>query len=306
MLFNPLSSFALISQKSNQRCSFIYIAAFLAAFSTGSDAFSEVVKINVSGSSTVAPLALEIGKRFEKRHPGVHVNVQTGGSSRGIADVRSGLSDIGMASRALVESEKELYEHTIALDGIAIIIHKDNVIEALSDEQVKSIYLGNISNWKDVGGVDKSITVVNKAEGRSTLELFLHHYKLKNSQIKASVVIGDNQQGLKTVAGNPFAIGYVSVGAAEYESTFGAPIKALPLGGVPAKVKEIEKGSFPLARPLNLVTNKPPVGWVKTFIDFSQSNSVGDLIEEFYFVQPSFDKNKGLDSSEKVSVVYEQ
>lgn len=292
MLFGFSAFNTFVLEKCNNLNISIYLTVFIAVLLVAENVSAETVKINISGSSTVAPLALEIGKRFEKRHPAVHVNIQTGGSSRGIADVRSGLSDIGMASRALVASEKDLYAHTIALDGIAIIIHKNNPITVLSDEQIQLIYLGKISNWKDVGGLDKVISVVNKAEGRSTLELFLHHYGLKNSQIKASVIIGDNQQGIKTVAGNPFAIGYVSVGAAEYESTFGAPIKALPLSGVPAKVDEIENGHFPLSRPLNLVTSSEPKGWVKKFIKFSQSDLISDLVREFYFVQPnSFQEN---------------
>lgn len=249
-------------------------------------AHSETQKLTITGSSTVAPLALEIGKRFEAQHKGVQVNVQTGGSSRGIADARSGMADIGMASRELASSEQDLFEHRIALDGIALIVNSKNPITELTDKDIRSIYTGSITNWKDVGGLDKPITVVNKAEGRSTLELFLKYMNLKNSDIKASVVIGDNQQGLKTVVGNPYAIGYVSIGAAEFEEKYGAPIKRLPMNGVVADVSQIQAGAFPLSRPLNLVTKTLPIGLVKQFIDFSQSDAVKDLIAEQYFVVP--------------------
>jgi len=171
-------------------------------------------RLVLTGSSTVAPLALEIGKRFEQQNPGTRIDVQTGGSSRGINDVRTGLANIGMVSRALKVSETDLTAHTIALDGIGIILHRSNPIEALSDGQIKAIYTGQIRNWHEVGGQDRPITVVNKAEGRSTLELFLQYFTLKSSQIKARVVIGDNQQGIKTVSGNFGAIGYVSIGTA--------------------------------------------------------------------------------------------
>lgn len=247
----------------------------------------ETQKLTVTGSSTVAPLALEIGKRFEAQHKGVQVNIQTGGSSRGIADARSGLADIGMASRKLAHSEQDLFEHRIALDGIALIVNSKNPISELTDDDIRSIYTGNITNWKDVGGLDKPITVVNKAEGRSTLELFLKYMNLKNSDIKASVVIGDNQQGLKTVVGNPYAIGYVSIGAAEFEEKYGAPIKRLPMDGVIADVSQIQAGTFPLSRPLNLITKTPPEGLIKKFIDFAQSSAVKDLIAEQYFVAPN-------------------
>jgi phosphate transport system substrate-binding protein len=225
-----------------------------------------------------------MAKRFETQNPGVRVDVQTGGSSRGVADARSGMADIGMASRALAASEKDLFAFTIALDGIALIINAKNSITSLTDEQVKAIYTGEITNWKQVGGTNKPITVVNKAEGRSTLELFLAHYKLDNKNIKASVVIGDNQQGIKTVAGNPNAIGYVSIGSAEYEATNGTGIKLLPMAGVVASVAEVQTGKFPLSRPLNLVTKAPPQGLTKKFIEFARSSAVKDIVLEQYFV----------------------
>lgn len=243
-----------------------------------------IEKLVLTGSSTVAPLAAEISKRFETLHPNVRIDVQTGGSSRGINDARSKLANIGMASRALKENETDLFSFTIALDGIGIIINQTNPVTTLNKQQIIDIYTGKIINWQDVGGLDAPITVVNKAEGRSTLELFLHHFSLKNTQVKPHVIIGDNQQGIKTVAGNPDAIGYVSIGSAEYEATHNVPIRLLPLGGVPASVENVLKRKFPLSRPLNFVTREEPTGMLKTFIEFAQSAQVNDLIEAQYFV----------------------
>jgi phosphate transport system substrate-binding protein len=146
------------------------------------------------------------------------------------------------------------------------------------------IYTGKITNWKDIGGLDAQITVVNKAEGRSTLELFCHFFKLKNSDIKAHAVIGDNEQGIKTVAGNPNSIGYVSVGTAEFDAAHGTPIKLLSIGGVEATSENVANGKFPLSRPLNLVTKTPPEGLAKEFIDFAMSDKCHDLIREQSFV----------------------
>jgi len=241
-------------------------------------------KLVLTGSSTIAPLAAEIGKRFEKLNPGVRIDVQSGGSSRGVNDARAGLADIGMASRALNPQELDLKRYTIARDGIGIILHKSNPVQALSDAQIVAIYTGRISNWKDVGGRDSRITVVNKAEGRSTLELFLHHFHLKNSAVKAQVVIGDNQQGVKTVAGNTGAIGYVSIGTAEFEEAQGTPIRQLPMNGVAATAENVRDGSYPLARPLNLVTRAEPQGLARRFIDFARSEAVHDLVTAQYFV----------------------
>ncbi|HYE37353.1 phosphate ABC transporter substrate-binding protein [Methylocaldum sp.] len=244
----------------------------------------EAKKLVLTGSSTVAPLAGEIGKRFEALHPGVRVDVQSGGSSRGINDARSGTADIGLVSRALKPEEQDLRSFTIALDGIGLIVHQANPVKELSPKQIVDIYTGKITHWKQVGGADAPITVVNKAEGRSTLELFLHHFQLKSTDIKAQVVIGDNQQGIKTVAGNPDAIGYVSIGSAEYEAGHGTPIKLLPLDGVAASVENVRNGRFPLSRPLNLVTRNEPAEWIKEFIEFARSEQVHDLVEAQYFV----------------------
>ena len=214
----------------------------------------------------------------------MRVDVQSGGSSRGVADTRSGLADIGMASRAPNSDESDFKFFTIARDGVGVILHRDNPVRTLTDEQVVAIYTGKITDWSLVGGKAGKITVVNKAEGRSTLELFLHYFKLKNSDVKAQVVIGDNRQGGKTVAGNPNAIGYVSIGSAEFEAGHGAPIKLLPMSGVAASVENVRSGGFPLARPLNLITRTEPTGLAKTFIDFARSKDVHDLIEAQFFV----------------------
>ncbi|QMS86378.1 phosphate ABC transporter substrate-binding protein (plasmid) [Nostoc edaphicum CCNP1411] len=244
-------------------------------------------KLVLTGSSTVAPLAAEIGKQFESEHPDVRVDVQTGGSSRGIADARTGVANIGMASRSLKEEEKDLQAFAIARDGIGIILHKENSIKSLSNQQVIDIYTGKINNWQQVSGKNAPITVVNKAEGRSTLELFLGYFKLKNSDIKSSVVIGDNQQGIKTVAGNPNAIGYVSIGTAEFSINNGDAIKLLPLNGVAATTENVRNGKFPLSRPLNLVTKTQPAGLDRAFIEFAQSPQVHEIVKKQDFVPVS-------------------
>lgn len=241
-------------------------------------------RLIITGSSTVAPLVLELGKRYEKLNPGARVDVQSGGSGRGITDARTGLAQIGMVSRALTPKEADIVGHIIAYDGVCIIVHSSNPVAVLSDDQVKAIYTGQITNWKQLGGQDRQITVVNKAEGRSTLEVFIGHFGLKNSDIKAQVVIGDNPQGIKTVAGNPGAIGYVSVGAAEYEAGNKIPIKLLPMNGVAATAANVQAGKFPLSRPLNLVTKTAPEGAAKRFIDMAKSPAVADLVKAQYFV----------------------
>jgi phosphate transport system substrate-binding protein len=241
-------------------------------------------RLTLTGSSTIAPLAQELAQRYEEMHPGVKIDVQAGGSSRGINDTRQGLVQIGMVSRGPKPEESDLKWHTIARDGIAIIVHQDNPVNTLSSEQIIAIYTGKQRMWNAFGGNEQPVTVVNKAEGRSTLELFLQHFKLKASEMKTDIIIGDNQQGIKTVSGNPNAIAYVSIGSAEYEVAHGAPIKLLPLNGIIPTTKAVQDGSFPLARPLNFVTKETPTGLAREFIDFAQSSQAYQLVEKQYFV----------------------
>lgn len=241
-------------------------------------------KLVLTGSSTVAPLAAEIAKRYEAQHPGVRIDVQSGGSSRGVADARQGVADIGMVSRSLKDNENDLQAFTIAKDGVSVILNKDNLVKSLTDQQIVDIYTDKINNWKEVGGKDAPITVINKAEGRSTLELFADHFKVKTKEIKADTVIGDNEQGIKTVAGNPNAIGYVSIGSGEYAATHNTSIKLLPVEGVAASIANVSNNTFPISRPLNLVTKTTPTGLSKDFIDFARSQGVQDIVKEQYFV----------------------
>ena len=243
-------------------------------------------KLVITGSSTVAPLVADIGKRFEAQHPGIRVDVQTGGSSRGVADTRSGVAQIGMVSRGLSGQEtSDLMGTAIAHDGIGLIVHRDNPVTNLSTQQVIDLYTGQLTNWRSVGGVDAPLVVVNKAEGRATLELFLEHFQLTNSAIKADVIIGDNEQGIKTVAGNPYAIAYVSIGTAVYDMTIGVPIKLLQLNAMPASLATVQNGMFPLSRPLVLVTTKHPHVLSHSFVTFAASTYVQDLVTQHFFIR---------------------
>ena len=263
----------------------IFISIAIVGLYAANRGGGEQQQLVITGSSTVAPLMAEIARRFEEQNPGVRVDVQTGGSSRGIADCRNGVNDIGMVSRALKDAENDLHGTQVALDGICMIVHRDNTVGELTDAQIRDIYSGTISDWQAVGADAGPIVVVNKADGRSTLELFLKYFKLTSPDVKASVVIGDNEQGIKTVAGNRHAIGYVSVGAAEYAAANDIGIRLLPMHGVEASRATVASGNFPLGRPLTLVTDTAPTGLTKIFLDFATSDDVKDLVENLYFVR---------------------
>lgn len=267
-----------------KRSKALFSAALLAAGLSGCADSNDANHLQITGSSTLAPLLTEMAAAYEQSHPGTRIDVQTGGSSRGIADARSGLADIGMVSRGAKPQEQDLKFHTIARDGIALIVHSGNPVSALSDDQVQAIYRGDYDNWQALGGDDAPINVVSKAEGRSTLELFLDYFQLRSSEIKAHAIIGDNEQGIKTVAGNPNAVGYVSIGTAQYSVEQGVAIKLLATSGVTPSNAAVRSGEFPLSRPLNLVTATEPVGLAAEFIDYTRSAAAATLIEQQYFV----------------------
>ncbi len=241
-------------------------------------------RLVITGSSTIAPLIADLAKDFEVVNPGTRIEVQSGGSSRGINDVRQGIAELGMVSRSLKQEEKDLFAIPIANDGICLIVHKENKIRDLSRQQILDIYLGRVKNWREVGGDDMPIVVVSKAEGRSTLELFLAHFAIKPQDIKASVIIGDNAQGIKTVAGNPYAVGYVSIGSAEYEAVKGGHIRLLSLDGIPATLDNVAQQKFPLSRVLNLVSRGAPTGLARKFVDYLQTSDAEVKIHSHFFV----------------------
>jgi len=259
------------------------VALATAACSPSSDTGGGALVI--TGSSTIAPLVAELAQHYEREHPGMRIDVQSGGSGRGIADVRAGLADIGMVSRALAEGEQSLRAYPIARDGVGLIVNASNPIAALSDTQVVGIYRGEIESWADLGGRDAPIVVVHKAEGRATLEVFLAHFRLDNRGVHADVIAGENEQAIKTVAGNADAIGYVSIGTAEVDIEHGVPIRLLPAGGVDASLANVRNGAWPISRPLNLVTREPAPELALAFLEYVRSPAAQDVFEAQSFVQ---------------------
>jgi len=248
----------------------------------------------ITGSSTVAPLVAEMGRRFEASHPGVRVDIQTGGSSRGIADLRRGLAAVAMISRRLTEDEMDLAAHPVAVDAVGFVVHRDNSVPFLDEDAVRAIFTGQIRDWSEVGGRPGRIVVVHKAEGRGTLELFLHTFGLSQADVRPDVIVSENQHGIKTVAGSPGALGYVSVGAVEEEVAGGTAVRIVPLGGgsldlsgASSEEAPVAGEGSPMTRTLDLVTDHAPDPLVRAFLEFARSPAVEDLVRGLRFIPPS-------------------
>lgn len=244
---------------------------------------STPAKLDITGSSTIAPVIGEIAAAFERSRPGIRIDVQTGGSSRGLNDVVQGTADIGMVSRHLNATES-YRTHLLARDGVTIITHQSNPVSQLTRKQILDIYQKKITNWKALGGPDKPITVISKAEGRSTLEVFLKYLGTSNRSLKPDTIIGDNEQAIKLVSTNPRAIAYVSVGAAQYNVEQNVPIKLTSIENIDAQISNIQNGSFPIVRELNLVYAANNIALVNDFIQFTHSKESRQIIQRFGFV----------------------
>ncbi len=238
----------------------------------------------ITGSSTVAPLASEIGRRFEEAHPGVRVDVQSGGSAQGLADLQRGLAQVAMVSRDLPEGSEDLQVHPIALDGIALVVHRENPVNALGPDEVRDIFTGRVRDWSDVGGAPGPITVVNKAEGRGTLTAFLSYFELETGDLQGQGVVGDNQHGIRSVAGNRGAVSYLSIGAVEQEMERRGAVRMVPLGTSTPSSSAVKAGEYPLVRSLDLVTRPEGDPLAEAYLDFIRSGVADDLFEELGFV----------------------
>jgi len=245
-------------------------------------------KIVLSGSSTMAPMMRAIGSRFQSLNPGVQIEVNTGESVKGISATREGSADIGMSSRFLTRQELQgLHNTVVAYDGICFIVHRDNPVTTLSTEQVAGIFRGAIGNWKEVGGKDRTIVVINRDRNASEVQLLAWHFQVAYDEIKAEKTASDNEEGIKAVAGNPDAIFCVSAGEANRRARAGTSIKPLAIDGVTAAVENVRTGRYSFMRPLVLITKEECSGLIKRLVAFAVSGVANDIIRDHQFVPAS-------------------
>lgn len=266
-------------------------AAVLAGLGPGCQPPSgaNVRNVVLDGSEVMAPLLRDIGKRFEADHPGVRVDVQGGGSERGLDDTRKGLADVGMVARALWPPDPPLPAAVIARDGLALLVHNDNPAAALTDEQVTRLFSRAIANWKMLGGKDAPITLVSQPDGAASQTVFLHHFKLKPTQVRADQVAATTEQAVRAVTASPGAVAVVSIGPAAEAIKAGAPVRLLDCDRVAATLANVRNGTYPLTRPLSLVTREAPQGLARELIDFARSSAVRDLVEKYHYGPPAED-----------------
>jgi phosphate transport system substrate-binding protein len=238
----------------------------------------------VTGSSTVYPLMTDIIRRFEGLHPGVSIDVRSGGSAKGIADLRSGVSDIAMVSRQLADNERDLFTFPLCRDGAAIVVHRSNPLTGLSSHQLSELLTGHLTDWKQLGARPGAIKVAWRREGQAIPELILQHLKLRPEQIRSHTAFFENADAIGFVANDRNAITVAALGVAERSVKSGVAIKLLAYQGIPASTRAVRDRSYSLSRPLILVTRSTPTGLQKLLVDYAASGAVTDLHEKHGFV----------------------
>jgi len=241
-------------------------------------------QIQIAGSTTVQPLSEVLAEAFMADNPGVTIEVQGGGSSVGITSAGEGTVAIGNASRNVKESEfeefPELQVYTIAYDGIAVVTNPDLELPSLSLLQVKTIFAGEITNYEEVGGADAEIIVVSREEGSGTRaafeELVMESGEEAGEISEDALLQQSNGQIRTTVSTTPNAIGYISFGFLD-ES-----VNIVSIDGFEPSVANVKNGSYPVFRPLNMLTNGDPDPLAKAFLDFILSAEGQAIVAEEY------------------------
>lgn len=241
-------------------------------------------RLTVTGASSMAPLLEDLARRFRALHPAVEVRVEGGGSGRGIADALAGRADIGMVSRELKPGELALFAIPVARDGVAFLVHRDNPVRGVTRAQAAAVFTGRIAGWKALGGADTPIVVGKRSAGHKGSELVPALLGIEPADIKAHAELGNHDEVVAFVAARPGAIAFLSVARAHHAARSGKPLRPLALDGIEPAIGSVRAGTWPLSRPLNLVTRSVPSGLARAFIEFTRSPAARPVILEHDYV----------------------
>ena len=243
----------------------------------GDKSGSGAITISISGSTSVGPLMEKIQEKYEVENSNVTLEIQQNASGAGIKDVISGISEVGMSSRELKDDEKTSVQGSIvAYDGIALLVNPENSVKNISLEDVKKIYTGEITNWKELGGDDSPIVVVSREEGSGTRDAFQEIVGYESEELVKDATISDGSGAVKTtVAGNKNAIGFASF---EYIDD---TVAALNIDDVEPTADNVKAGSYKISRPFILVTKEDSLTEEgQKLIDFVLSAEGQQIVEE--------------------------
>ena len=217
-------------------------------------------------------------------NPGIIINVQGGGSTAGIQATFNNTCQIGTSSRNLKVSEKDLRVYLLAVDGIAVIIHKDNPIEDLSLDQIQGIFAGTIRDWSELGDMEGDIIPVTREEGSGTRGAF-EDMVMGESVISDACLVQDSNGAVREIIASTLqGIGYISVGLVDQRE------KALAINGIRPTMTNLITCKYQFTRPFLMLVIEEPTGDIKKFIDYALSDKGRDIL-----------KGEGLISGSEIS-----
>jgi phosphate transport system substrate-binding protein len=261
------------------------------ALAIAASAFAELSgSYTWGGSTTVAPFVYAGIEQFQKDNPGVKISYEATGSGAGLKALIAGqISLSGSSAEWSAEDLKGAVPVVVALDGMSVVVNKNVRISNITIENLGKVYTGKITNWKDLGGADMKIAVVNRDEASGTYASFWElvcqkAYGKKISYTKDVIVTKENGEVAAKVAGTPGAIGYVGMAFAEQVEKAGG--RRLMINGIKDTVPNVVAKKYPLARPLFLITEgSPEEGTVeKSFIDFMLSPKGQAIVKSSDFI----------------------
>ena len=252
-------------------------ASSAAASSTAASASSTAAlsgNVATGGSTSMKNVIAALTEGFAEIEPDVTISYDPTGSGAGITGATDKTLDIGLSSRALKDDEKnDVDGTTVALDGIAIVVNKASKVADLTVDQLKQMFTGEITNWKDVGGDDGEIVLVGREAGSGTRDGFESIVDVKDS-CKYAQELTATGAVISAVEANPLAVGYASL------SAVGDTVAMVTVEGVECSEDTVKDGSYKIQRPFVFVTNKSVTlsEQAQAFVDFATSKDAADLI----------------------------
>jgi phosphate transport system substrate-binding protein len=233
--------------------------------------------VTIKGSDTMVILTQRWAEDFMKKNPAAKVQVTGGGSGTGIAALINGTTEIATSSRPMKEAEMEKLRSkyntpgtqiAVARDGVTFYVNESNPLTSLTVDQLKKIYLGELTNWKEVGGPDKKIVVFSR-ENSSGTYVFVKDNLLGGEDFAASAqTLPGTAAVVNAVAKEKFGIGYGGAAYAKGIKELKIKVGTEEIG--PA-LENVKSGKYPLSRDLFFYLRGKPSGDAKAFIDFCLS-----------------------------------
>jgi len=235
--------------------------------------------VTAVGSSALQPLVETVAEEFQQDRPGQFVNVQGGGSGTGLSQVQTGAVDIGNSDMFAEEKSgvdaSELVDHRVAVIGITPVVNKEVGVDELSKEELKKIFLGEITNWQEVGGNDQEIVILNRATGSGTRDTF-EKWVLDDQNAIAAQEQDSSGMVRQIVSDTPGAISYLAF------SYVTEDVDVLAIDGVNPTDENVTTNDWPIWSYEHMYTRGEPTGLTKEFMDYIlsddvQENLVGQL-----------------------------